>query len=58
MVKVWGRNYEVVVLEEWINYGKVVRMISSPKHYEVTVSTFSNKRVSSVLSAGADADAE
>lgn len=33
-------------------------MISSPKQYKVSVSAFSNKPVSSALSAGADADAE
>lgn len=35
---------------------KEVRMISSPKQSEVSVSTFSNKSISSVLSAGADAE--
>ena len=35
---------------------KEVRMISSHKQCEVSVSTFSNKPISSVLSAGADAE--
>lgn len=41
---------------EQIHCGKVVRMICSPQGYEVSVRTFSNQSVSSVLSAGADAE--
>lgn len=40
---------------DWINCGKVVRMIGSPQGYEVSVGTF-NKESSALFSAGADVE--